>query len=139
MYLTSPKTLFSRIIICGSGQIRTDVYRRFYGCRYGFTDNAEIYAPFTDFKSFLYGYGIQSLLLCVLSIELSAATVPIATYSVASNLYAVLPIALTIVHFHGTSILSLHNINFLCKSESYSHLFTAYTQTIPRIIECTTL
>jgi hypothetical protein len=39
---------------------------------------------------------------------MSVPSVPIADYSVALSLYAVLPIALAIVHFDGTSILSLH-------------------------------
>jgi hypothetical protein len=47
-------------------------------------------------------------LLCVLRIVPSLTTVSTASYSVASSLYAVLPIVLTIVHFDGTSILSLH-------------------------------
>jgi len=48
--------------------------------------------------------------LCVLSIALSVASVLIASYSVASSLYAVLPIVLTIMRFDGTSIHSLLNI-----------------------------
>jgi len=48
--------------------------------------------------------------VCVLSIALSVAFVFIASYSVVSSLYANLPIALTIVHFHGTFIYSLYNI-----------------------------
>jgi hypothetical protein len=47
---------------------------------------------FTGFGEFSYGYGIQLFLLCV-----------------CFELYADLPIALTIVHCNGTSILSLHN------------------------------
>jgi hypothetical protein len=58
----------------------------------------------------LYGYGIQSILLCVLAVALSVASAPIADYSLASSLYADLPIVLTIVHFDGTFILSLHSI-----------------------------
>jgi len=50
-------------------------------------------------------------LLCVLSISLSVAPVFIANYSVAPSLHAVLSVALTIMHFDGTSILSLHNID----------------------------
>ena len=51
------------------------------------------------------------LFFCVLSIALSVTSVPIASCSVASSLYAVLlPVALTIVHFDSTYIHSLHNI-----------------------------
>jgi len=53
---------------------------------------------------------MQSFLLCVLSVALGVASVLIASYSVA---YAVLSVALTIVHFDGTSILFLHNIRNL--------------------------
>jgi len=52
---------------------------------------------------------MQSFLLCVLSIALSVASVPITSYSVASSLHTVLTVALTIMHFDGTSIHSLHN------------------------------
>jgi uncharacterized membrane protein len=65
---------------------------------------------FTGFYSKLYGHGIQSFLLCVLSIALSVTSVPTTNSLVASSLYAVLLIVLTIVHFDGTSILSLHNM-----------------------------
>jgi len=65
---------------------------------------------FTGFNRKLYGHGIQSFLLCAWSIALSITCVPIASYSVAMSLYAVLPVVLTIVHFDGTSILSLHTI-----------------------------
>jgi len=58
---------------------------------------------FTGFNS-----GIQSFLWCVLSIALSVASTPIASYSVASSLYSVLLVVLTIVHFDGTSIHSIH-------------------------------
>lgn len=51
-----------------------------------------------------------SLFLCVLGIALSVASVPIASNSVASSIYVVLLTVLTIVHFDGTSIDSLHNI-----------------------------
>jgi hypothetical protein len=47
---------------------------------------------------------------CVLSIAFTVASVPTSDYSVALSLHAALPIALTIVHFDGTLILSLHNI-----------------------------
>jgi len=63
---------------------------------------------FTDFYRKLYGHGIQSFLLCVLSISMSVPSVLTAGYSVALSLYGVLPITLTIVHFDGTPILSLH-------------------------------
>jgi hypothetical protein len=66
-----------------------------------------IWISFTDFYRKLYGHGIQSFLLGVLSIAMSVPSVPTADYSVALSLYAVLPIALTIVHFDGTPILSL--------------------------------
>jgi len=52
------------------------------------------------------GMEYSLFLLCVLSI----ASVPIASYSVASSSYAVLPVALTIVHFDGTLIYSLHTM-----------------------------
>jgi hypothetical protein len=54
--------------------------------------------------------------MCVLAIALSVASVPTANYSLASSLYADLPIVLTIVHFDGTSILSLHTtyVNYYC-------------------------
>ena len=58
----------------------------------------------------VYGHGIQSFLLCALSIALSVAFVLIASYSMASSLHAVLPITLTIMHFDGTSLHPLHNI-----------------------------
>jgi len=45
-------------------------------------------------------------LLCALGIVLSVAFVPYRWYSVASSLYAALPIALMIVNFDGTFILS---------------------------------
>jgi hypothetical protein len=67
-----------------------------------------IWISFTDFCRKLYGHGIQSFLLGVLSIAISVPSAPTAGCSVALSLYAVLPIALTIVHFDGTSILSLH-------------------------------
>jgi uncharacterized membrane protein len=63
---------------------------------------------FTGFYRKFYGHGIQSLLLCVLSIALSVTSVPTTDSFVVLGLYAVLPIALTIVHFDGISILSLH-------------------------------
>jgi len=44
-------------------------------------------------QRFLYRHGIQLFLLCVLAL----------------SLYTDLPIALTIVHFDGTPIPSLHN------------------------------
>jgi len=65
---------------------------------------------FTDFNGKLYGHGMQSFLLCDLSVALSVTSVPIASYSVASSLYAVLSVVLTIVHFDSTSILSLHTM-----------------------------
>jgi len=74
--------------------------REVYGRRLGFT----------GFNREHYGHGTQSFLLCVLSIAPSVVFVPIASYSVASSLCAALPVALTIVHFDGTFILSLHNI-----------------------------
>jgi hypothetical protein len=58
---------------------------------------------------FLYGYGIQSILLCILTIALSVVPAPTDDDSLALSLYADLPIVLTIVHFDGTSILSLHS------------------------------
>jgi hypothetical protein len=42
-----------------------------------------------------------------LTTALSVTSTP--DYLLASSLYAALPIVLTIVHFDGTSILSLHN------------------------------
>jgi hypothetical protein len=59
---------------------------------------------------FLYGYGIQFILLCVSAIALSVVSAPIVDYSLALSLYADLPIVLTIEHFDGTSILSLHTM-----------------------------
>jgi len=55
---------------------------------------------FTAFYRLLYGHGIQSFLFCV----------PIASYSVASSSCVVLLVTLTIVHFDGASIHSIHNI-----------------------------
>jgi len=63
------------------------------------------------FNRKFYGHRIQLFLLYVLSIVSSVASVPIASYSVASSLYATLPATLTTVHFGGTSIHSLHNIH----------------------------
>jgi hypothetical protein len=62
---------------------------------------------------FLYGYGIQSILLRVLTVALSVASAPTVDYSPALSLHADLPVVLTIVHFDGTSILSLHNSQYL--------------------------
>jgi len=62
------------------------------------------------FNRKFYGHGIQPILLCVLGIALGVASVPIASYSVASSLCAALPVALTIVYFDGISIHSLHDI-----------------------------
>ena len=65
---------------------------------------------FTGFYTgFLYRYGIQSILLGVLTIALSVASTPTVDYFLASSLYVDLSIVLTIVHFNSTSILSLHN------------------------------
>jgi len=75
-----------------------------------FTVGLRTHISFTDFNRKLYGYGIQAFLLCVLSIALSVTSVLIADCSVASNLCAVLPVALTIVHFDGKPIHSLHSI-----------------------------
>jgi hypothetical protein len=61
------------------------------------------------YTGFLYGYGIQSILLCVLTIALSDASAPTPNYSLALSLYAALLIVLTIVHLDSTSILSLHS------------------------------
>jgi hypothetical protein len=58
--------------------------------------------------SFLYGHGIKSILLCVLTIALSIASTT--DCSLALSLHVDLPVALTIVHFNGTYILSLHTI-----------------------------
>jgi hypothetical protein len=44
-----------------------------------------------------------------LTIALSVASAPTTDYSLALSLHADLPVALTIVYFDGTSILSLHN------------------------------
>jgi hypothetical protein len=44
-----------------------------------------------------------------LIIALSIASAPTTDCSLALSLHADLPVALTIVHFDGTSILSLHN------------------------------
>jgi hypothetical protein len=89
MYLASPRTSSSWAPFKESftGRIGS------YGCFYGF----------------LYGYGLQSILLCVLTAALSVTSTP--GYLLASSLYAALPIVLTIVHFDGTSILSLHSMN----------------------------
>jgi len=56
----------------------------------------------------IYGCGIQSFLLYVLGIALSVASVPTASYSVASSLYASLHFALITMPFDGTSIHFLH-------------------------------
>jgi hypothetical protein len=69
-----------------------------------------IWISFADFYRKLYGHGIQSFLLCVLSIAMSVPSVLAAGCSVALSLYAVLPIAVTIVYSDGTPILSLHNM-----------------------------
>jgi len=61
---------------------------------------------FTGFNRRFYGHGIQPFLLCILSV----ASVPIASHPVASSSCAVLPVALTIVHFDGAPIHSLHTI-----------------------------
>jgi hypothetical protein len=53
---------------------------------------------------------MQSILLCVLTVALSVAFAPTVDYSLALSLCANLPIVLTIVHFNGTSSLSLHSI-----------------------------
>jgi hypothetical protein len=45
-----------------------------------------------------------------LTIALSVASAPTTHYSLALSLHADLPVVLTIVHFDGTSILSLHTI-----------------------------
>jgi hypothetical protein len=66
---------------------------------------------FTGFFRKLYEHGIQSFLLCVLNIALNVTSVTTTDSFVVLGLYAVLPIALTIVHFDGTSILSLHTSN----------------------------
>jgi hypothetical protein len=60
------------------------------------------------YTGFLYGHGIQSILLCVLTVALSIASAPTTDCSLALSLHADLPVVLTIVHFNGTSILSLH-------------------------------
>jgi hypothetical protein len=59
---------------------------------------------------FLYGHGMQSILLCVLIIALGIASASTTYCSLALSLHADLPVALTIVHFDGTSILSLHSL-----------------------------
>jgi uncharacterized membrane protein len=74
---------------------------------YSLTDKAVVLRVFIQS---LYGYGLQSILLFVLSITLSVASAPTVGYSLALSLDAALPIVLTIVHFGGTSILSLHTI-----------------------------
>jgi hypothetical protein len=65
---------------------------------------------FTGFNRELYEHGIQSFLLCVLGIVVSVTSALTTDFLVVSSLYAVLPIALTIVHFDGTPILSLHTM-----------------------------
>jgi len=72
-----------------------------------FTGGLRARIGFTGFNRKSYGHGILFFLLCVLDIASSVALVPIASYSVASSLYATLPVALTIMHFDGTSIHSL--------------------------------
>jgi hypothetical protein len=66
----------------------------------------------------LYGHGIQSFLLCVLGIAPSVTSIPTTDSFVDLGLYAVLPIALTIVQFDGTSILSLHDSQTLSNYNS---------------------
>jgi hypothetical protein len=53
-------------------------------------------------------YGL--FFLCVLNCALSVTLVPTTDSSVGLSMYAVLSIALTIVHFDSTPSLSLHNI-----------------------------
>jgi len=107
MYLASLRTTFSWTSFRDQrdqdrrSRMLLRVQIRFYGRK------GEIYVPLRVLGTFLYGYGIQSFLLCVLGIALSVAVVPIAGYYVASRLYAVLPI----VHFDSTSILSLHTMH----------------------------
>lgn len=87
-----------------TGQTFTDA---FTGLKLGFTDSVWIYGLL---GSFLYGYGIHSLPLCVSSNALGVTSISIASYSVISSLYSGLPIVLMIVHSDGTSFLSIHNI-----------------------------
>jgi hypothetical protein len=112
IYLASSETTFEHHY--GHGQVFMD---SFAVCFTGLW----MQIRFTGFNRKLYGHGIQSFLLCVLSIALSIASTPIASYSMASSLYAALPIALMIVRFDGTSILSLHNI------ELHSNCASLYT------------
>jgi len=110
LYLASPGTSFSwtSIVIFTDHPLRVGQ---------GFTSTFTIYftgglraqISFTCFNRKLYGRGLQSFLLCALSIALNVASVPIPSYSMASSLYAVLPIVLTTVHFDGTFIHSLYN------------------------------
>jgi hypothetical protein len=89
-----------------------------------------IWTSFTDFYRKLYRHGIQSFLLCVLSIAMSVPSVPTAGCSVALSLCAVLPIALMIVNSDGTPILSLHTTGSCPESSLFLlclvSLFTHY-------------
>jgi hypothetical protein len=76
---------------------------------YGYGSVLRKWISFTDYYRKLYVHGIQFFFLCVLSIAMSVSSAPTAGCSVGLSLYAALPIALTIVHFDGTPILSLHN------------------------------
>jgi hypothetical protein len=91
----------------------------FYGCFYGCLTVLRTWINFTDFYRKLYGHGIQSFLLCVLSVAMSAPYDPTAGYSMALSLYAALPITLTIVHFDDTPILSLHTIPLSDRAVTY--------------------
>jgi len=109
LYLASPGTSFSwtSIVIFTDHPLRVGQSFNSDFTIY-FTGGLRTKISFTGFNRELYGRGLQSFLLRALSIALTVASVPIASYSMASSLYAVLPIILTIVHFDGTFIHSLY-------------------------------
>jgi len=80
-----------------------------YGLFTDFTDNIRVCG-----QRFLYRHRIQLFLLCVL----------------ASSSYANLPIALTIVHFDGTPIHSLHSSKLFALSFRSSEDCEALTSSI---------
>jgi len=81
-----------------------------------FTGGLRTQISFAGLIKELYGHGIQSFLLCVWGIALSVASVPIASHSVASSLYAVLPVILTIVHFEAHPFIpSIIGLLWLCR------------------------
>jgi hypothetical protein len=90
-------------ILYGSDRFLRMLYRFFYSL----TDSAVVYG-------LLYGFSLRTwntvYSLCILTIALGVVSALTDDYSLALSLYADLLIVLTIVHFDGTSILSLHTM-----------------------------